>query len=138
MEIRYACSLGRCHSSQILKSNNLKKCSYPFDWIFSNSDIILHCLEDNFNLPVALSVVWDLIKSDIQVDDKLGTLLDFDRVLGLGLEDALNQPKEQEIPIEAKILIDERNIARLKKDFKKADEIRDRLAREFGITIRDR
>ena len=31
MEIKYTCSLGMlCHSSQILKNNNLKKCSYPF------------------------------------------------------------------------------------------------------------
>jgi hypothetical protein len=50
METKYTCSLGiNCHSSHILKFNNLKKCSYPFDWIFSNSDIILHCLEDDFN-----------------------------------------------------------------------------------------
>lgn len=39
-----------CHSSQILKRNNLKLCSYPFDWIFSNCDNIIHCIEDNFNI----------------------------------------------------------------------------------------
>jgi hypothetical protein len=51
LEINYTCSLGPlCHSSQILKQNNLKLCSYPFDWIFSNCDIIIHCIEDNFNI----------------------------------------------------------------------------------------
>jgi hypothetical protein len=51
MEIKYACSLGHhCHSSKILKNNKLKKCSYPFDWIFSNYDNIIHCLEDDFNI----------------------------------------------------------------------------------------
>jgi hypothetical protein len=50
-EINYACSLGSlCHSSQILIRNGLKSCSYPFDWIFSNCDTILHCMEDNFNV----------------------------------------------------------------------------------------
>lgn len=39
-----------CHSAQILKRNNLKLCSYPFDWIFSNKDDIIHCIEDNFNI----------------------------------------------------------------------------------------
>ena len=39
-----------CHSSQILKQNNLKLCSYPFDWIFSNCDIIIDCIEDNFDI----------------------------------------------------------------------------------------
>ncbi len=51
MEIKYACSLGSlCHSSQLLKNNNLKKCSYPFDWIFSTYNNVIHCIEDNFNI----------------------------------------------------------------------------------------
>jgi len=52
MEINYTCSLGNvCHSSQILKQNNLKLCSYPFDWIFSyNYDNIIHCIEDDFKI----------------------------------------------------------------------------------------
>ena len=50
-EINYVCSLGSlCQSSQILKRNNLKICSYPFDWIFSNFDNILHCIEDDFKI----------------------------------------------------------------------------------------
>ena len=50
-EINYTCSLGSlCHSSQILKRNNLKLCSYPFDWIFSDWYNIIHCIEDNFNI----------------------------------------------------------------------------------------
>ena len=49
IEINHTCSLGSiCQSSQILKNNKLKKCSYPFDWIFSNCYIILNCLENNF------------------------------------------------------------------------------------------
>jgi hypothetical protein len=51
MEVKYVCSLGTlCQSSQILKNNNLKKCSYPFDWIFSNYDIIIRCIEDDFKI----------------------------------------------------------------------------------------
>ena len=47
--IRYAASLGpRCHTASFLKRNKLKKESYPFDWIFSNTGMITHCLEDNF------------------------------------------------------------------------------------------
>lgn len=46
----YICSLGTlCHCSFTLKKNNLKKESYPFDWIFTNFEIIIDCLEDNFN-----------------------------------------------------------------------------------------
>jgi hypothetical protein len=51
LEINYTSSLGTlCHGSQILKRNNLKLCSYPFDWIFSDCDNIIHCIEDNFNI----------------------------------------------------------------------------------------
>ena len=48
--VNEVCSLGNlCHSAYLLKNNKLKKCSYPFDWIFSNVDIIIDCLNNNFN-----------------------------------------------------------------------------------------
>ena len=60
-EINYTCSLGGlCHSSQILKRNNLKLCSYPFDWIFSNCNNIIHCIEDNFNIFLDKSYYQDI------------------------------------------------------------------------------
>lgn len=50
MEINHICSLGGlCHTAQFLKRNNVKKCSYPFDWIFSNCEMITHCLNDKFS-----------------------------------------------------------------------------------------
>lgn len=48
-KINYVCSLGNyCHSANILKRIGIKICSYPFDWIFSNSGMITHCLQDDF------------------------------------------------------------------------------------------
>ena len=48
-KFKYFVSLGeRCYTSSLLKRNKLKKESYPFDWIFSNLDMILHCIFDNF------------------------------------------------------------------------------------------
>ena len=101
-------------------------------------DKFIAALEDDFNVPNALAVVFELTKSDIQSDDKLGTILDFDRVLGLGLEEALTQPQEKAIPLEAQMLIEERNIARLNKDFKKADLLRDQLKKDFDIELNDK
>ena len=47
--ITYVASLGRmCHTATFLKSSNLKKCSYPFDWIFSTPDMIVDVLTDDF------------------------------------------------------------------------------------------
>lgn len=51
MEIKHVCSLGtHCHTSQLLKTNHFKRCSYPFDWIFINYNDIIHCLEDDFKI----------------------------------------------------------------------------------------
>jgi hypothetical protein len=51
MEINYVCSLGSlCHTASILQRNNIKLVSYPFDWIFSNYNNVIHCIEDNFNI----------------------------------------------------------------------------------------
>lgn len=51
MEINYVSSLGTlCHSAWFLKENKLKECSYPFDWILSSPDSIIHCIENDFNI----------------------------------------------------------------------------------------
>lgn len=42
-------------------------------------------LEDNFNTPKALAVMQSVLKSDISNEDKLATIMNFDRVLGLKL-----------------------------------------------------
>ena len=43
-------SLGNyCITSMILKENNLKNTSYPFDWMISTIDNIIHVINDNFN-----------------------------------------------------------------------------------------
>lgn len=97
----------------------------------------IETIEDDFNMPQALAIVWDLAKSNLPSFTKLGTVLDFDKVFGLNLEEKLTNPEDLEIPIEAKILLEERNIARLNKDWVKSDEIRDRLLSGFGIEVKD-
>ena len=49
--INYIIPLGsQCFSAFFLKTNNLKKTSYPFDWIFSNPTVIINILDDNFKI----------------------------------------------------------------------------------------
>ena len=61
MEIKYTCSFGpTCQSSQILKRNKLKLCSYPFDWIFSKYDNIIHCIENDFQIFLDKSYYIDI------------------------------------------------------------------------------
>ncbi len=97
----------------------------------------VEALENDFNIPEALSIVWELTKSSLSAQIKLVTIQDFDKVLGLNLVESIENPKELEISNEAKILLEERNIARINKDWAKSDKIRDKLLNEFGIIVKD-
>lgn len=49
-KINYVCSLGTlCHTAYIMKQLSLKTTSYPFDWIFSNPEMIIDCISDKFS-----------------------------------------------------------------------------------------
>jgi cysteinyl-tRNA synthetase len=49
-------------------------------------DRFLDILNDDLNMPKALAVMWDLIKSDTDEGVKLATMTKFDEVLGFGLD----------------------------------------------------
>ncbi len=90
-------------------------------------------MNDDLNTPQALATVWELVKdSAISNADKKATLLDFDKVLGFGFADI----KEDIIPKEVKALAQEREEARKNKDFKKSDELRDKI-NSLGYEIKD-
>lgn len=87
-------------------------------------------LEDDFNIPQALAVVWDVLKSDRSDADKLATILDFDRVLGLGLASA----RVVDIPADVRQLADERWAAKQAQDWARADELRSAIeAKGFAV-----
>ncbi|MEK7060085.1 MAG: cysteine--tRNA ligase [Patescibacteria group bacterium] len=90
-------------------------------------------LEDDLDTPRALSLLWDLIKDEsISGANKKATILDFDKVLGLNFKNL----KEEIIPEEIKKLVEEREEARKNKDFKKSDELRDKI-NSLGYEIKD-
>jgi len=94
----------------------------------------LATINDDLNIPGALATVWGLIKSDLSAADKKTTLLDFDQVLGLNL----NQIKAEKlvIPDEIKKIAEERQKAREHKDWIKADELRKKIEKK-GFQIND-
>ncbi|MGC9037562.1 MAG: cysteine--tRNA ligase [Candidatus Micrarchaeia archaeon] len=61
-------------------------------------------------------------------------MLDFDKILGLDFEKAL---EEKELPEEVARLIQERELARKEKNFEKADAIRKEIEEKYGIVIED-
>ena len=90
-------------------------------------------LEDDLDTPRALSLLWNLIKDEnVFPADKKATILDFDKVLGLGFKNL----KEEIISKEIIKLIEEREEARKNKDFKKSDELRDKM-NSLGYEIKD-
>lgn len=90
-------------------------------------------LENDLNTPEALAVVWKLVKDDsLSPAFKSATLLDFDRVLGLKLDE--NEYEIKNIPEEVQKLLNTREEARKNKDFKKSDELRNQIkAKGFGL-----
>lgn len=90
-------------------------------------------LEDDLDTPRAVALIWELLKDEsVSPADKRATLLDFDKVFGLGLAEL----KEEEIPTEVMRLAEEREQARNEKNFKKSDELRDKIA-SLGYTVKD-
>ena len=100
-----------------------------------------NCLErftkivnDDLNMPEALAIVQELLKSDKTSGTKRQTIIEFDKVLGLNL----NQYKEDKVlSPEIQALIDERQEARKNKDYKKSDELRQKLE-EMNVKISDK
>ena len=90
-------------------------------------------IEDDLDTPRALALLWDVFKDPNMSDaDKKATVLDFDKVLGLGFENL----KKEIIPTEVLKLAEEREPARKNKDFKKSDEIRKEI-NSLGYDIKD-
>ncbi len=91
-------------------------------------------LDNDLNTAEGLAVLWQLARDEeILNADKKATLLDFDRVLGLGMHSWV----KDEIPSEVLDLARARNTARLAKDWAKSDELRDQITK-LGFEILDK
>ena len=90
----------------------------------------LKAINDDLNMPLAMGVVWEVAKNEKKSKKFAELLLDFDRVLGLKID------KKDDIPEEVLKLLEERNTARKEKDWKKSDELRDKI-QEYGYRIED-
>jgi cysteinyl-tRNA synthetase len=91
-------------------------------------------INDDLNMPRALAVTWDLVKSDLPDPAKKATLLEFDRVLGLRLDEW--QPAEAAVPKEIQDLAEQRQQARQEKRWAEADALREEI-RAAGYEIED-
>lgn len=95
-------------------------------------------ITDDLNTPAALAVLWELVKSNEAPEDIIGTALNFDSILGLGLTKLIEKETKDRnsIPSEVKQLVAEREEARTSKDWQKADELRKQISK-LGYSVED-
>jgi len=89
-------------------------------------------LSDDLNIPQALAVTWNMVKSNIPSEDKYDLLVSFDEVLGL----KLTQENEFKITDEIKVLSYKREELRRLGKFSEADEVRKQIERK-GYNLED-
>ncbi len=97
-----------------------------------------NAINEDLNMPVAMSVLWDMLKSNsLSSSDKFELATDFDRIFGLNLGQATEKPIEQiEVPEEITALAAQRLEAKNAKNFSKADQLREKI-KSLGYEIID-
>jgi len=93
----------------------------------------LEAINDDLNMPVAMSVVWEVIKNLNKSKQFAELLKKFDVVLGLKIDE---EDKQEELPPDILELVEQRKLARANKDWAKSDELRD-LILSKGYSVKD-
>ncbi len=93
-------------------------------------------IADDLNIPQALAVVWNIVREANRRLERNAweAILDFDRVLGFGLDRLTLAPET--VPAEVLKLVKERQAARHARDWPTSDRLRDRIA-ELGFSVED-
>lgn len=90
-------------------------------------------INNDLDLPTALSIMWGVVGSDLATDNKRATINRFDQVLGLGLFDL----RTAELDDTDKQLLEQRKQARAAQDWALSDQLRQQLA-DRGVEVEDR
>jgi cysteinyl-tRNA synthetase len=100
-------------------------------------------INNDLDTPAVLALVWEIMKDNsLSPLNKKATVLSFDKILGLDLENAKNHvPTNKRIsyddlPDEIQILIEKRNQAREEKKWSLSDEIREKIE-SAGYNVKD-
>ena len=133
-------ALERLYDSYIKNANGVD--DVDEDIIKEYEERFLAYINDDMNMPGAMSVVWEIARNAKKSIKFADLLLKFDKVLGLDMKNAENyllefkHEESEELPEEIKALVEERKQARAEKNWAKSDEIRDRII-SLGYSIKD-
>ncbi len=111
----------------------------PKEGIAEFEQNFLEAVNDDLNMPKALSLVWEVLASDYPISSKAQTVFKFDEVLGLSLRDSkeLLEKQKKELPEEIKKLLRKREVLRKAKKYEEADKIRDKII-QMGYKVEDK
>ena len=90
-------------------------------------------VDNDLDLPRALGLTWDMVRCPLPEPAKLMLLLEYDRILGLGLDSV---PASYPLPGELRASITRREKLREKADYGEADELRSLISTN-GYVVRD-
>ena len=93
-------------------------------------------INDDLNMPLAMSIVWEVVRYQKKASKLAKLLLKFDGVLGLKIDEDDNNIKDLEVPEEILKLVEERKVARENKNWEESDRLRD-VINEKGYIIKD-
>ena len=93
----------------------------------------LEVINDDLNMPVAMSVIWDVVKNPVKSTKLSDLLLEFDKVLGVKID---KSEEKIELPQEIEEMLENRKKARQEKNWELSDKIRDEL-KEKGYNVKD-
>lgn len=100
----------------------------------------LQAINKDLNTAQALALLAQVLRSKLSPADKRATILDFDKVFGLKLAEASNVHKDNleisQLPVNVQNILANRQKARLARDFKEADRLREALRVE-GYLVED-
>ena len=117
-----------CFKHKVAGNKNLDLSSYKqkFD----------DAINDDLNIPLALSVLWEMVKNEEKAKEVYEMSLTFDKVLGLDIEKYAIEQTKVEIPQEVLSMAELRWEAKKNKNFAYADELRNKIG-ELGYDILD-
>ncbi|MFA5992627.1 MAG: cysteine--tRNA ligase [Candidatus Pacearchaeota archaeon] len=147
MEYRYMCLTTHYRSQLLFSTENLEAARNSYQRL-KNICESLHddrhgmvnekylkefekAVDDDFDMPKALQVLWNLLR-DEKAKGKYETVEKMDSVFGL----KLLEKEEFDISLDIKALVEQREQARKHKNWKLADELRDKIL-SFGFMVSD-
>ncbi len=133
-------------AASIIEGKNGKLASPEVDFIREHKEHFIEAMDDDFNTPMALGHLFDLLNATNKFIDNSRGMPQYDAVIytavntieGLTKEifGLFTKQMEIELPSELKSLLAERSKARADRDFKRADELRE-LLRQKEVIVED-